>query len=278
VTPPTAGSRNIVLIVGLTAFITMGLAAGVLVGRHRSPGTATSLAADFAELETRLHASVGLVISAVGSNQTPLTLGHWRSGPAWSTIKVPLVIAGLQASDPPVVTAAMEAAIIRSDNAAAESIWAGLGDPVTAEHKVEAVLRSAGDTTIVQSQKVRPEFTAFGQTTWPLTAQVSFVSAAYCDHRSAPVFDLMGRIEPDQRWGIGTLAGTRFKGGWGPSPTGSHLVRQMGVITAPQGVTTVALAAQPDSGNFDDGTADLSEMARWLSAHLGSLPAGQCTG
>ncbi|MGO9156626.1 hypothetical protein [Mycobacterium sp.] len=56
----------------------------------------------------------------------------------------------------------MTAAITESDNAAAESIWASLGDPVIAARKVEAVLRQTGDFTTVQSQKVLPEFSAFG--------------------------------------------------------------------------------------------------------------------
>ena len=68
----------------------------------------------------------------------------------------------------------------------------------------------------------------------------------------------------------------QFKGGWGPSPTGSYLVRQMGVLAAPNGRIAVALAAQPASGKFDDGTAALTEMATWLIAHLRALPAGQC--
>ncbi len=185
-------------------------------------------------------------------------------------------MAGLQEQKPTRITTAMDAAITRSDNAAAESIWAGLGDPATAAHKVEAVLRSAGDPTIVQAQKVRPEYTAFGQTDWPLTEQVWFTSAAYCDHANAPVFDLMERIQPDQRWGIGALTRSRFKGGWGPSRTGDYLVRQIGIMAAPQGLIAVALAAQPASGNFDDGTADLTEMARWLDAHIADLPVAQC--
>ena len=275
------------MVAGIASFVTMGLTAGLVVGSHSSRGTTAAtrsaarnapaaLAADFARLQARLHASVGIVISAVGGKPTPIAMGDWRTGPAWSTIKVPLVIAGLQEKRPPRITTAMDAAITRSDNAAAESIWAGLGDPVTAAHKVEAVLRSAGDPTIVQSQKVRPEFTAFGQTDWPLTEQVSFTSAAYCDHANAPVFDLMQRIQPDQRWGIGALASSRFKGGWGPSRTGEYLVRQIGVMTAPRGLIAVALAAQPASGNFDEGTADLTEMARWLDTHIADLPAGQC--
>ena len=78
------------------------------------------------------------------------------------------------------------AAITESDNAAAESIWEGLGDPVTAARKVEDVLKEAGDSTTVQSQKVRPEFTAFGQTYWPLIDQARFLAFAVCDNRNAP--------------------------------------------------------------------------------------------
>jgi hypothetical protein len=236
-----------------------------------------ALAADFAQLESKLNAVAGIAVSAVGNGQAPMPLGDWQSGgPAWSTIKVPLIIAALQDENPPKVTDTMTAAITESDNAAAESIWAGLGDPVAAAHKVEAVLRLTGDPTIVQSQRVRPPFTAFGQTDWPLTDQVRFTSAAFCDRANAPVFDLMWRIARDQSWGIGTISGTRFKGGWGPSPTGNYLVRQIGVLTAPNGMVAVALAAQPASGKFDDGIADLNKMATWLTAHLGSLPAGQC--
>jgi hypothetical protein len=39
----------------------------------------------------------------------------------------------------------------------------------------------------------------------------------------------------------------------------------------------VALAAWPDSGKFDDGTAGLTKMASWLNANLEALPAGQCS-
>jgi hypothetical protein len=48
----------------------------------------------------------------------------------------------------------------------------------------------------------------------------------------------------------------------------------------PPGITrmvAVALAAPPDSGNFDDGTADLTRMAGWLNANLEAPPAGQCS-
>lgn len=274
--------RKVRLIAGLAVLATMVLAAGVIVGyrlgtsKTAPPTGAAALAADFARLETKLHAVMGIAVSAVGNEQASIMLGGWKSGPAWSTIKVPLIIAALREENPPTVTDAMTAAITESDNAAAESIWASLGDPVTAAHKVEAVLRQTGDSTTVQSQKVRPEFSAFGQTNWSLTDQVRFASVAFCDNANAPIFALMGRVQPDQRWGVGTVPHAQFKGGWGPSPMGGYLVRQLAVLPAPNGRIAVALAAQPASGKFDDGTAALNEMATWLTAHLGALPAGQC--
>jgi hypothetical protein len=248
------------------------------VATDRGPSGAAALAADFAQLEAKLDAVIGLAVSAVGSRRAPIALGHWQSGPAWSTMKVPVAIAALREEDPPEVTPEMTAAITESDNAAAKSLWQSLGDPVTAAHKVEAVLREAGDSTTVQSQKVRSEFTAFGQTDWALSEQARFTSIALCDNRNAPIFALMGQVIADQRWGLGVIAGTRFKGGWGPSTSGRYLVRQMGVLATPAGMTAVALAAQPASGSFADGIQNLTDMAQWLTAHIANLPSGQCGG
>ena len=91
-----------------------------------------------------------VVISAVGAKPTQLVFGDWPTGPAWSTSKVPLTIAALREEHQPTVTDEMRAAITKSDNAAAERIWENLGDPVTAAHKIEAVLREYGDPTTVE--------------------------------------------------------------------------------------------------------------------------------
>jgi hypothetical protein len=240
-------------------------------------GTSPSnLAADFATLQAQLHAPVGIAVTAVGGGQPPITMGDLQSGPAWSTIKVPLAIAALREEDAQTVTPAMSAAITESDNAAAEAIWAGLGDPITAAHKVEAVLRDSGDPTSVEYRKLRPEFTAFGQTDWSLTDQAKFVASAACDTRDAQIFTLMGKVVPDQSWGIGTIPGSRFKGGWGPSTTGNYLVRQIGTLSAPTGTVAVAMAVAPASGSFTDGTTELTDVANWLHDHLAALPAGHC--
>jgi len=173
----------------------------------------------------------------------------------------------------------MDAAITRSDNFAADALWRGLGDPPEAASKVEAILREAGDNTVVQDQRVRPdkpELSAFGQTLWPLADQARFLASATCDKRNDPIFALMGEVASDQAWGIGQLDSARYKGGWGPSVSGTYLVRQIGVLQTPSGQTAVAVAVQPGSGSFEDGTDALSRVAEWISDHQALLPSGNC--
>jgi hypothetical protein len=237
-----------------------------------------ALKADFARLQMEIGAKVGLAIAPAGRPNLTVTFGQWTGGPAWSTIKVPLIIAALRKNNPPQVTDAMRAAITHSDNAAAELIWQGLGEPIAAAHAVEQVLIEAGDPTPVEWRKRRPQYTAFGQTMWSLQDQVRFAAFAACDDRDEPVRALMGQIEQDQRWGLGLIPNTQFKGGWGPSEEERYLVRQFGFITDPSGgvVSVVAMAVEPVSGSLADGTADLTKIAEWLNGHITLLPAGHC--
>jgi hypothetical protein len=237
-----------------------------------------SLTAEFAQLKSRVNAKIGVVISAVGDGQAPKALGEWTEGPAWSTIKVPLVIAAYRQQNPQEITDTMRTAITESDTAAAERIWAQLGEPVAAGQKVQQILQETGDPTVVEYRKVRPEFTSFGQTIWSLTNQVRFIASASCNSKNDPIFALMGQVVPNQSWGIGGIPGTQFKGGWGPGPSGKYLVRQLGILTTPAGKIAVAIAAEPASGQFNDGIKDLDEVATWLTEHLGALPAGKCGG
>ena len=254
------------------------VAAVVVADSAIKPGNAAVLIDDFPELAAGVQAAIGIALTPVGGSATPLSLGNWDIGPAWSTIKVPLVMAALRDEQTPRVTEQMTAAITQSDNAAADAIWAALGAPGTAARKVDAVLAEAGDPTHVESQRKRPEYSAFGQTQWTLTNQVRFLSAAACDDRNAPVLSLMGRIERDQRWGLGNISGTRFKGGWGPSATGKYLVRQLGLISTRTGISVVAVAAEPHSGALNDGIQALNQIANWLANHLVMLPGGRCPG
>ncbi len=141
---------------------------------------------------------------------------------------------------------------------------------------MQCILQETGDPTIVESRKLRPQFTAFGQTIWALDNQARFTAKAFCDKRNDPIFTLMGQIQPQQRWGIGAMRGAQFKGGWGPSPSGGYLVRQVGVVNS--GRLVVAIAAESASGSFEDGTRALDEATAWLGGRLTQLPAGQRPG
>lgn len=241
---------------------------------------ALQLEADFKYLQDQIDGEVGLVVKAIGDFDGDVVLGSWTSGPAWSTIKVPLSIAALRGEAEPRVTSDMVAAITQSDNIAADALWRGLGDPPEAARKVEAILRESGDNTVVQDQRVRPdrpELSSFGQTQWPLAEQARFLASAACGKGNDPIFALMGEVAGDQTWGIGQLDGARYKGGWGPSVSGAYLVRQIGVLQTPPGQTVVAVAVQPASGSFEDGTKALSRVAEWISDHEALLPSGNCS-
>lgn len=224
-----------------------------------------------------MNADIGLTVGPVGATGNVQTFGSWATGPAWSTSKVPLVIAAMRQQNSSTPSPAMRAAITESDNAAAEEIWESLGNPAAAAQEVEEVLRQTGDPTVVESRRVRPQYTAFGQTIWSLTNQEHFLSQAACDPRNAPVLQMMNHIESEQRWGLGSIDDTKFKGGWGPSTDERYLVRQLGLIPAPHGTLTVAVAAEPASGSFNDGIAALNAIAKWISSHLQQLPAGNCS-
>ncbi|WP_245721999.1 hypothetical protein [Nocardia crassostreae] len=79
-----------------------------------------SLAWDFGnELRPALNGKVALAILPVGGDRV-VTLGDWTSGPAWSTMKVPLALAALRQNAGYSGTAAT--AITYSDNSAADTL------------------------------------------------------------------------------------------------------------------------------------------------------------
>lgn len=234
------------------------------------------LTESFVALSQSLKADVGLVVGPTGAFGGAIVFGGWMAGPAWSTSKIPVVIAAIREQNLSTPSTAMREAITDSDNDAAERVWESLGDPDEAAQKVDAILREAGDPTVIQARRIRPEYTAFGQTIWSLTDQEQFLAKAACDSRNASVLNLMMHIEADQRWGLGTIQGSAFKGGWGPSKLGKYLVRQFGIVRAPRGTFTVAMAAESVTGSFDDGVAALNAIARWVSSHLQQWPVGTC--
>lgn len=250
-------------------------------GAGPSKGTRAVAGVDLGDAAAGLSGRNGMAV-AVPGGRPPAVSGDWSSGVAWSTIKVPLAVAAVRADGgrpSSAVSALITRAITQSDNAAAEALWQRLGEGAAAGKAVRAVLRDGGDPrTQVQTARVRPPFTAFGQTQWPLSAQASFAARLPCVRGAAPVLDLMGRITGGQRWGLGSLGSSaRFKGGWGPGPGGGYLVRQLGVVSVPGGGHVgVALASEPADGSFETAKANLTQMSGRLARQLATLKGGRC--
>ncbi|WP_280491623.1 serine hydrolase [Nocardia asiatica] len=236
------------------------------------PGT---LAASYAELAAGVRGKLGMAIMPVGGEQV-VTFGEWTSGPAWSTMKVPLTIAALR-RNPGSSNFAASAAITQSDNAAADVLWQSLGTAQEAAQAVQAVLREGGDNkTVVPATRARSEHSAFGQAEWSLTDQVRFASRLPCLPQAERVTELMEQVVVSQRWGLGEFTGAEFKGGWGPDASGAYLVRQFGIINIPTGQIAIAIAVQPESGTFNDGMNVLDKLATVVSQHLDELSGGRC--
>jgi Beta-lactamase enzyme family len=170
------------------------------------------------------------------------TRGELRRSRAWSTMKVPVIVASITSGRADWHT--IEAAITRSDNEAALRLWGALDDGPA---EVVAVLRRAGDSTTTIEREPDPRgWSPFGRTVWTLEAAATFYRALARGELldgsdTNRILDAMGRIIPAQRWGLGTLPGVRFKGGWGPSeaPGAGYEVIQVGIA----GDTVIALAA-----------------------------------
>ncbi|HTY30512.1 hypothetical protein [Mycobacterium sp.] len=224
------------------------------------------LKASFDELAANVPATVGIAIARPALTEV-FSLGSWSSGVAWSTIKVPLAIAALR-RDRPRARDLVVRAITESDNQASERLWSQLGEPAEAAERVQAVVNEGGDTaTVVESQRRRPGFTAFGQTQWQLDRQARFAAALPGIGDAATVIDLMHRLTPGQRWGL-AAKGFAAKGGWGPGLTDGYLVRQFGVLPAHPAHVGVALAAEANA--FEAAVDVLDSMTDWL---VGQLPA-----
>ena len=126
-------------------------------------------------------------------------------------------------------------------------------------------------TTTTNPERIRPEYTAFGQTQWALPDQAQCGANLTCLDGAGPVVDAMGAIAGDQRYGLGTIPGARFKGGWGPDQSGMYLVRQFGTIPVDGGELGVAIVARPADGTYETGQAMLTEIAAAVQRHM---PAG----
>jgi hypothetical protein len=241
--------------------------------------------ASFGELAGSLPARIGIAIGPLGSEGIE-TLGLLQHGHAWSSIKVPILVTLMREGQ---LNAQEEQwaskALTESDNSAAAALFQQLERTheglVGASAAVQEVLSTAGDTsTIVATEPPPPgAVSTYGQTDWSLAGSVRFYRelAAGClldQQGTGYVLRLMGEVIPEQRWGIGEAGfpaqwQVGLKGGWGPeNGTGRYLVRQAGIVQDGDSGLAVAMIAEDDSGSYEAGAQDLTQMAIWLREHL----------
>lgn len=222
----------------------------------------------------RIAANYGNVGIAV-SDGTTIAAGRTAPETAWSTSKVPVLIAAHRAGliGPDVVTSA----ITYSNNEAAQSAWDALGGGAQAAQAAQQVLAEAGDTTTqVQSQVTRPEFSAFGQTQWSVGDQAAFMAKLRCVNGAEPILTAMSTPDPAQSYGLRNLEGAALKGGWGPDIAGGYDVRQMGLATIGGREVAVALIASAPDGQYASAQPLLSGMALDLSKAEIAWPTPAC--
>jgi hypothetical protein len=220
-----------------------------------------ALSNSFQALSDGVPATVGVALASSGS---VASLGDWQTGVAWSTIKVPLAIAALRAGC--ASTDLISASIAQSDNGAAEQLWSGLGEPGEAAQQVKAVINDP--STVVESQRIRPEYTAFGQTQWSLVRQAEFAARLPSIPDASPIIELMGNLCIEHRWGL-AAKGFAAKGGWGPGVDDDYLVRQFAIV--PTGSATVGVALAAETRDEETGVEVLNTLADWVVENLTEL-------
>lgn len=222
----------------------------------------------FRSLESQLGGRSGVAISRVGLGQPVTQAGSFQSAVAWSTSKVPVAMAAVAAGTG--TSQSLRQAITASDNAAAETLWNGLGGGQPAAAASDAQLRASGDSrTSTQATVLRSGFTAFGQTRWALTDQTTFTAGMPCTAPGREVLGLMTDTVPAQRWGLGSTSwSASLKGGWGPGAEpgedGGYIDRQMGILMHDGRQLAVSIMTQPASGSHEAGIANLNTIARWV--------------
>ncbi|WP_284853810.1 hypothetical protein [Corynebacterium sp. MSK072] len=234
-----------------------------------------AVAGDLQRELDRIAANYGNVGIAVSDGTTTVAAGRTTPETAWSTSKVPVLIAAHRAGliGPDVVTSA----ITYSNNEAAQSAWDALGGSAQAAQAAQQVLAEAGDTTTqVQSQVTRPEFSAFGQTQWSVGDQAAFMAKLRCVNGAEPILTAMSTPDPAQSYGLRNLEGAALKSGWGPDTAGGYDVRQMGLATIGGREVAVALIASAPDGQYASAQPLLSGMALDLSKADVAWPTPAC--
>ena len=195
--------------------------------------------------------------------------GRVPSSPAWSTSKVLVVAAFLDAAggEPDQVSRSnrrlIKAALTESDADAVVALRDQIpGRPGPA---MTEVLRSIGDKTTVAPDNYQ------GLMPWSIREQVRFMGAlangkVVSRDSSAYLLESMRPI-PDHAWGLGTIGATAYKGGWLRSDT---VTRQMGIVDG-YAVAIITDGVGPAVRQSDSDSAhvrQLNKLARLLEKRL----------
>lgn len=198
----------------------------------------------------------------------PWTAGTLLTAPAWQTINVPLGVAATESTtDFREIEELVDDAIARDGDG--QALWERLGTPREAANAVTTQLRKSGDLDTVVNEN-------YPATAWSLDAQATYISSAVClpaDRQET--INRMSRIAPDERWGLGELPTTVFKGGAGTDDAGRFVARQMGTVKLLDGsYFGVAFAAQAASGTREDATALITQLAHLVDEKAGGMTGG----
>lgn len=242
------------------------------VGRADPAALSSALEPVRAEFGSRLAVAWG----PVGAPDRVQDVGATRDIDSWSTIKAAIALAVAQNADGDLSANQrdlMTDMLTISDNDAAKALWDSLGDP---DDRVTQVFRSTGDPTTRAARSASGASVSFGLTAWQPADAARFATMLPCADEADVVLDYLAQVTPEQQWGLGTVAGSRFKGGWGPSDHG-YLARQVGVIPRADGTWVgVAIAAQPDDGTHESAIDAVDDATRILVSLLGAEDSGSC--
>jgi Beta-lactamase enzyme family len=262
--------------------------------RHSASGGSilkSGAAASFSSLASSMPAEIGVAVGPLGPGSIQ-KLGQLQRGHAWSSMKVPILVTLMREGklSPEEQQWAAEA-LTASDNTAAANLFQELGRThgglSGASTAVQEVLETAGDTSTMVATAPPPPgaVSTWGQTEWSLTEAVQFYREMARGCLLSPagtryVRRLMGEVIPEQQWGLGQAGfpaswKVEMKGGWGPeNGTGRYLVRQSGVVQDGTSGFAVTMIAKANSGSFEAGAQDLTQIASWLRENVRApLPA-----
>lgn len=218
----------------------------------------TTWSAGYSSLRIK-NASVA--VTPLGSGRT-LTVGDHRRDFAWSTIKVPIVVA---ADSRRTGSRADKAAALRySDNAAARRVYDSLGP--SRRSILNRHLRKNGDP------RTRTSAVAPGLTYWHVAHQSRYASHIACSAKARPARIEMKKARPSYPFGLlqtKLRSRTIQKIGYGGTE-----VRQLAIVTLSDGRRYgVSILAD---GGFTPARSKVDRIARWVANRLDHVPARRC--